>query len=57
MMGMMHFCQDLDCKIENQGDKLIVTIKGEKDKIARVEKKLKAIKELCACGEDSKECC
>lgn len=55
MMGMMmHFCKDLDCEMENQGEKLVITIKGDKEKIAKVEKKLKALQELC-CGEDG--CC
>lgn len=53
-MRMMHFFKDLDCKMENQGDKLVITIKGDKEKIAKVERKLKALKELC-CGEE--DCC
>lgn len=58
MMGMMkHFCKDLDCEMENQGEKLVITIKGDKEKIAIVEKKLKALKELCCCDCESEKCC
>lgn len=55
-MGLKNFCKDLDCNMENQGDKLVITIKGDEKKLAIVEKKLKALKELscCCCGE---ECC
>lgn len=56
MVGMMMpFLKDLDCEIENQGGKLVITIKGDKEKLAKVEKKLKAFKELCECchGEES----
>jgi hypothetical protein len=56
MMGMMHFCKDLDCSMENQGDKLVITIKGDKEKIAVVEKKLKALKELCCCCDCGCNC-
>ncbi len=55
MMG--HFFKGLDCKVDNQGDKLVITIKGDKEKIAKMEKKMKAMKELCSCGEDGEECC
>ena len=55
-MGMMHFFKDLDCSMENQGEKLVITIKGDKEKIAKAEKKLKALHELCCCG-DEKCCC
>lgn len=56
MMGMMkHFCKDLECNMENQGDKLTITLKGDKEKIAQVEKKLKALQELCC--KDGENCC
>lgn len=56
MMGMMkHFCKDLECNMENQGDKLVITLQGDKEKIAKVEKKLKALQELCSCEEEN--CC
>jgi hypothetical protein len=54
-MHMMHFFKDLDYDMENKGDKLVITIKGDKEKIAKVEKKLKAMKDLCDCGEEG--CC
>lgn len=39
-MGMMmHFCKDIDCSMENQGDKLALTITGEKEKIAKIDRK------------------
>ena len=49
-------CKDLDIGMENQGDKLVITIKGDKEKLKMVEKKLNALKELCPCGEDC-DCC
>ncbi len=56
MMRMMHFCKDLDCNMENKGDKLVITLKGTKEKIAKMEKKFKAMRELC-CDKDSEDCC
>jgi hypothetical protein len=41
--------------MENQGNKLVITINGDEKKIAVVERKLKALKELCCfccCGEE-----
>ncbi|MFH1186670.1 MAG: hypothetical protein V1697_00690 [Candidatus Levyibacteriota bacterium] len=55
MMG--HFCKGLDCNMENQGDELVITIKGDKEKIAKMEKKMEAMKVLYGCGEDNEECC
>jgi hypothetical protein len=56
--GNGHGCCDsfksLDHKMENQGDKLVITLSGDKEVIAKVEKKMKAMRELCECGEDSK---
>lgn len=40
------FCKDLDVKMDNQGETLIVTVKGDKDKIAKIEKKLNAMHTL-----------
>ncbi len=59
MMGMHfgHFCKDLECEIENQGGKLVITLSGDAEKIAMVERKLKALKELCHCGEEGGGCC
>jgi hypothetical protein len=44
--------KDLDIKMENQGDKLVITVKGDKEKLKTVEKKLNALHELCGdeCG-------
>jgi len=55
----MHHLKDLDVKMENKGGELLITIKGDKEKIAAVEKKLKAVKELCCgcgCGDEG-HCC
>lgn len=46
----------LDFKMENQGDKLVITINGEKEKLRVVERKLNALKELCGDG-DMCSCC
>jgi len=48
--------KDLDLKMENQGEKLVITVKGDKEKLKNVEKKLNAIKELCG-GEEGCSCC
>lgn len=56
----MHFGQhlkDLDIKMENKGEELVVTIHGKKENLAVVEKKLKALKELCCCCGDDSHCC
>jgi hypothetical protein len=56
----MHFgkhLKDLDIKMENKGEELVITIHGEKEKIATVEKKLGALKELCCCCGDDSHCC
>jgi hypothetical protein len=49
-------CKDLDFDMKNQGDKLVITISGEKEKIAKMEKKLDAMKTLC-CDESGSACC
>ena len=55
MMG--HFCKDLDCKMENKGEELVVTMKGDKEKLAKLERKLKAMKELCCSeGDEGRGC-
>ena len=53
----MHHLKDLDVKMENKGEELVITVKGEKEKIAAVERKLKALKELCCCCGDKDHCC
>lgn len=52
-MHFAKFLKGLDTSILNKGTELIVTIKGDKEKLMEVEKKLGAIKELCCGGE----CC
>jgi len=56
MAGSKNCCCDLDCRMENLGDKLVITIKGDEKKIAMVERKLKALKELCCCCCCGEEC-
>lgn len=48
--GCAEFCKGLDCEIKNSGDKVTVSITGEKEKLSLVEKKLKALKTLCGDG-------
>lgn len=51
----MKCCHDLKCDMENKGEKLVITIEGDKEKIALVEKKLRAFKTLTSdCCDD---CC
>ena len=50
------FLKDLDFSMENQGEKLVITIKGDKEKIKSVERKLNAMKELCG-GDCECSCC
>lgn len=49
----MNIFKDLKHKIENNGEELVITISGEKEKIEKLEKKINAMKELCSDGE----CC
>ena len=37
------FFKDLDMKMENQGKILVITIKGDEEKVKTIEKKLKAM--------------
>ncbi|MCJ7740218.1 hypothetical protein MUP32_02790 [Candidatus Microgenomates bacterium] len=53
----MHHLKDLDFKMENKGEELVITVKGDKEKIIKVEKKLKALKELCCCCGEDCDCC
>lgn len=46
--------KDLKSEIKNHGDKLVITISGDKKKLEELEKKLKAVHTLCCEGED---CC
>ena len=54
-MHMKHFFKDLKTNIENKGDEIIISIKGDKEQLITAEKKLNAMKELCCEGEMS--CC
>jgi len=61
-MHFAKFLKGLDTSIENKGTELIISIKGDKEKLVTVEKKLGAIKELCCVGEccegeDKSGCC
>ncbi len=56
MMGFKKMWKDLDCNMVNQGKKLVITITGDEEKIANLEKKLNAMRELGCChGEE--DCC
>jgi len=44
--GFKNFFKDFEHKIVNNGDNLTITISGEKERIAKLERKLNAIKEL-----------
>lgn len=49
---LKHLFEDLDVKMENKGGEMIISVKGDKEKLASLEKKLKALKELhegCNC--------
>ena len=57
-MNLGHHLKDLDIKMENKGEELVITIHGKKEQLAKVEKKLHALKELCCCcGHDDSHCC
>jgi len=47
----------MDVDMKNQGDKLVITVSGDKEKVATLEKKLSAVKELCDCGDEECGCC
>lgn len=53
---MMEGFKGLKKEMKNHGDSLVITFSGDKDKIAALEKKMKAMKELC-CGEEGESCC
>jgi hypothetical protein len=41
----------------NKGDKLVITVTGDKEKISVLEKKMKALHELCDGEEGCCSCC
>ncbi len=49
-------CKDLKHEMKNEGDTLSITFTGDKEKIATLEKKLKAMHTLCCDGEGD-GCC
>ena len=56
-MHFAHHLKDFEIKMENKGEDLIIAVHGEKEKIAKLEKKLMALKELCCCcGEEDCHC-
>lgn len=46
---MKNWLKDFDIKMENKGEEMVISIKGNKEKIISLEKKLKALKELHDC--------
>ena len=49
----LQMLKGLEHEIENKGDSLVITLKGDKAVLAKLEKALKAMKDLHeACGED-----
>lgn len=59
-MHFARFLKGLDIKIENKGEELEIHIKGDREKIAHVERKLGAVKELCCgCCDEERDgnCC
>jgi translation initiation factor 1 (eIF-1/SUI1) len=57
MHNMMEHLKDVKVEIENQGGKLVITLSGEPEKLQKLEKKLKALHELCGDGECGCACC
>ena len=48
------FCKKFKIKTENRGDSFVITFTGKKEDIAKLDKKHKAMIELCCDGD---ECC
>lgn len=62
----MKFLKDAKFDITNKGEELVLSVKGTKVQISTLEKKLKAMQELCCddsccgggcCGEKKEGCC
>lgn len=54
MLHHKEFCKDVKTAIENQGDKLVITITGTPDKLKVIENKINALHQLfcdegCTC--------
>lgn len=52
-MYVMKLLKDAKVELTNKGEELVISVKSNKDHIASLEKKLKAMQELC-CDD---ECC
>src|SRR3989339_149035 len=57
MFFAKHF-KDLKVSMTNKGEELLISVKGDKEKLAHLEKKLGAVKELCCgcCDEEEEGC-
>lgn len=53
---LKNFLKNFDFNLNNKGEEIVISIKGEKDKLLILEKKLKAIKDLCG-DEACCDCC
>jgi len=51
------FFKKFDHKIDNQGDKLVITLSGEKEELQKLEKALNALHDLHEVCEDCDDCC
>jgi len=51
------FLTKFDHQIENQGDKLVITLSGDKEELKKMEKALKALHELHEVCQDGGDCC
>lgn len=56
-MKMKHLLKDVQIEMDNKGEEIIVSIKGDKEKLSIIEKKLKALKELGQCCKGEGSCC
>lgn len=60
-MNLLKYLKELKMTIENKGEELVITAKGSKETVSKLEKKLEAIKELgddcCCCNDDKENCC
>jgi hypothetical protein len=57
-MKMKHFLKDVQVDMDNKGEEILISIKGDEKKLSMIEKKLKAMQELCGCCHgDEDSCC
>ena len=54
-----HLAEKFDHQIENKGSELVITLKGEPEELKKLEKALKAMKDLheACCSGDDDSCC